>query len=222
MPNTIRVAASASLAALSALFALPLYIIAVGWLVMSLPTNQPKQDLAPIQPEYNVPITNTPAPFVNPQARDEKKFEACETQLVGWRPFRRARASSEFYPSSTNWTPAPAIEVGIGQSNCPSGTCPTPTTRPASPQKAPVIDTEKSFHEKKTGNVRCECCKKAMVGEDQKTYWTADNQPLTYLCTTCATTVPKKQREQIMESWLARVAPTLPASRKAEYLSAIE
>lgn len=221
MPNTVRVAASASVAALAGLFALPLYIIAVGWLVMSLP-NHSKDSLSPVRAEYSVQTQSpTPQP-VNAAARDEKKFEAfgdCSTgncsqvQNVGWRLFRRpSQQTASGYPSRIYWEDQ--------RNNQPI----TPTqTKPAtaSPKPAAIDDPEKNFHEKKTGAVRCECCKKTMVGERQKTYWTDANQPLTYLCVDCAGTLPQKEREKVMESWLARVAPTLTPAQKAQYMAAI-
>lgn len=224
MPNTIRVAASASLAALSALFALPLYIIAVGWLVMSLPQSNAKPTLAPVPQDYTVQVPETGAAFVNPQARDEKKFEqfgtctdaSCgQTQLVGWRLFRRSQ------PQNNCWQPVqqPTAQHSDTGSSCPDGTCPQVQKTPA--QKPTANDPEKNFKEKKTGAVRCECCKKVMVGAGQKTYWTPDNQPLTYLCTECAGTLPTQEQKRVMESWLARVAPTLPPSVKASYLASI-
>lgn len=212
MSNTVRVAASASVAALAGLFALPLYIIAIGWLTMALPP-EAKRPLREVQQ----PITfqDVPAPnFVNPIARDEQKFEAmqiCEPcdQAARWRPFatRRTQPSgSTVWHAVSNPTWAPT----------------QPQPQPTSQTKLPLPDPNKAFGETKTGNVRCERCKKTMIGTDQKTYWTDDNQPITFICSECAAKTTKQEREKIATQWLDRVAPTLSPATKNKYVTAIQ
>jgi len=217
MSNTVRVAASASVACLAALFALPLYIIAFGWLVMSMPEAK-KNDIQPIAQDYTVQVPDAPASFVNPQARDEKKFEAfgdcitCDqTQRTGWRLFRRQTPQV----TQPTWQPQPQP---LPESTSTPPPAPTPTG--SAPPKPSMPDPEKAFAEKKTGAGLCECCKKPMIGPQQVTYW-AGYQPLTYICTTCEAKTPKQEREKIMERWLDRVAPTLAPTIKAQYMAAV-
>lgn len=214
MSNTVRVAASASVAALAGLFALPLYIIAIGWLTMALPT-EAKKPLGEV--EQPITFQDVPAPnFVNPIARDEKKFEAmqnCEpcNQAARWRPFATRRSQPT---GSTVWQPV--NEPAWTPTQPPTQPQPTSNARPTLP------DPNKAFAEAKTGNVCCERCKKTMIGPDQATYWTDDNQPLTFLCSDCAAKTPKAEREKIATQWLDRVAPKLSPTRKSQYLAAIQ
>lgn len=211
--TTVTVAASASLAMLALLVALPFYVLAIIQVTM------PQQQVTKPAQFETVPtavqeqrFNQYPDLFVDPTARDEVKGQMtdCPTcpqptsQIQLWRRPNRWLSPAPQRPiiQPSNWTTVDVV-----------------TPRQPAPAKISKLD------EKKHGAWICAKCKKVVTGSDMETYWTEDvfgnPIPITFLCTSCATATNAKERESVMKSWLDGQGVKLNESAMRNYCEAV-
>lgn len=228
--TTVTVAASASLAMLALLVALPFYVLAIIQVMIpnhvqperprtfeTVPTAVQSQDLHQYQDS-----------FVDPTARDEVKGQisgcpTCPPQQTT--TFRRPNRWFSPQPSRpqiqpSNWTVVDHVRIPYQP----------PTIVPAKPSvnnsSAKPNSVVSKADEKKHGAWVCQKCKKLVPGQDMETYWAEDrfgnSIPVTFLCESCAANSNTIERRLIMQSWLDKQGIKLDDESLQRYVNAIK
>lgn len=216
MKTTVTVAASASLAMLALMVALPFYVLAIIKVTShpTQPASKPAFEHVPTSVQTQN-FNDYEGVFANPEARDEVKGQISDcptcpqpaTQLQLWRRPNRWSTPTPLqrpFIQPSSWTP---VDVAPK----PSAAAPHP--------KISRLD------EKKHGAWICAKCKKLVPGVDMETYWTQDSYgnpiPITFMCATCAAASSSQDRETVMKAWLSAQGVKLDASAMESYIKAV-
>jgi hypothetical protein len=227
----IAIEVGLTLAAWLIFLAVPLY--AIGLVLLLLTLRPSATQLRPVVDAAAQPVA---APEMLPKYPVDG-FAADDVKRIGWTLRNRSGSGCPSGNCPTTARPAassrppiirprllrpvvpqPAPRIIPTPDAQPAPTVPTqPAATPTKPKKTP----QQQLGERKNGTWACAKCGRRMTGDEIATDWSADGQPISFLCRGCHSATPAAQRVELMQAWLDRQGAKISAATLIDWQIAV-